>query len=517
MPGLSIRSSFVLLPDLRGWLWEFHHVPRVSVVKTELRSEQRLIRGIGLREGISLNVIEMIGIGPFITIPLIVHAAGGPQAMLGWIFGAVLAMCDGMVWAELGAALPRAGGSYEYLKEIYGPRSVGRWLSFLYVWQLMMSAPLSAASGCVGVAQYAGFIFPSLQRVIAAHSVNLGFGGSRFSSVGITITNGTLVAVLACVLAITLAYRRVDVVGRISTWLLAGVFGAIAWIIWAGIAHFNSARAFDFPPGAFHLNHAFFLGMGSAMLIATYDYWVYYNICYLGAEVRDPGRTIPRAILYAIQIVAAIYIIMNVSILGVVPWRELDQAAVSESRFYVVSTMMQRLYGTHAGQIVAVLIIWTAFASIFSVLLGVSRIPYAAALDGNFFQVFGKLNPRGNFPSAALLCMGALTCVLCMFRLADLVAALVVIRIMMQFILQALGVMIFRGRDPSHERPFRMWLYPLPALLALAGFVYILLMRENFERQVILAVILIILGTLAYLMRARTRREWPLLPNSSAR
>jgi len=471
--------------------------------------DQRLIRGIGLREGISLNVIEMIGIGPFITIPLIIHAAGGPQAMLGWIFGALLAMCDGMVWAELGAALPRAGGSYQYLKEIYGPRSAGRWLSFLYVWQLMMSSPLSAASGCVGVAQYAGFIFPSLQKVVAAHAFTWRFGSSSSASLAITITHGTLVAVLACVLAIALAYRRVDVVGRISTWLLAGVFGAIAWVIWAGVAHFDPARAFDFPPGAFHFGHAFFLGMGSAMLIATYDYWGYYNICYLGAEVRDPGRTIPRAILYAILIVATIYIVMNVSILGVVPWLELDQAAASESRFFVVSTMMQRIYGTHAGQIVAVLIIWTAFASIFSVLLGVSRIPYAAALDGNFFQIFGKLNPRGNFPSTALLCLGALTCVLCIFRLADLVAALVVIRIMMQFVLQAIGVVIFRRRQPMRERPFRMWLYPLPALLALGGFVYILISRVNFERELMLATVLILVGTAAYLIRARKREEWP--------
>lgn len=480
-------------------------------------SKSGLIRGIGLREGISLNVIEMIGIGPFITIPLIVHAAGGPQAMLGWIFGAVLAVCDGMVWAELGAALPRAGGSYEYLKEIYGPRGAGRWLSFLYVWQLMMSSPLSAASGCVGVAQYAGFIFPSLQKVLATRTFSLGLGGKELASVGITITQGTFVAVFACVLAIALAYRRVDAIGKISNWLLAGVFGAIAWVIWAGVGHFDSARAFDFPRGAFHLDHAFFLGMGSAMLIAIYDYWGYYNICNLGAEVRDPGRTIPRAVLYAILIVAVIYIVMNMSILGVVQWRELDQAAVSESRFYVISTMMQRIYGTHAGQIVAVLIIWTAFASIFSVLLGVSRIPYAAALDGNFFQVFGRLNPRGNFPSAALLCMGALTCVLCMFRLTDLVAALVVIRIMMQFILQAIGVMVFRKRQPTRERPFRMWLYPLPALLALTGFIYILISRKNFEREVIFATILIVMGTVAYLIRARTRSEWPFVANSSTR
>jgi amino acid transporter len=473
---------------------------------------QGLLRGIGLREGIALNVIEMIGVGPFITIPLIIHASGGPQAMLGWILGAVLAICDGMVWAELGAALPRAGGSYEYLKEIYGPRSLGRLFSFLYVWQLMMSAPLSAASGCVGIAQYAGFIFPSLQTVIASHKFQ--WTSSVFGSFGVemALRHGTWVAIAACVLAIILAYRRVDLAGKISTWLFAGVMATIAWVISTGIIHFNSARAFDFPQGAFQPNHAFFLGLGSAMLIATYDYWGYYNICYLGAEVRDPGKTIPRAILFAILIVAAIYVVMNISILGIVPWRELDQSVASESRFYVVSTMMQRVYGTHAGEVASLLIIFTAFASVFSVLLGVSRIPYAAALDGNFFQRFARLNPRGQFPSVALLWMGGLTCVLCIFRLADLVAALVVIRLMMQFLLQAVGVMIFRVRQPQRERPFRMWLYPIPALLALTGFVYILISRQNFQREVLLAVALIVIGTVVYLLRARVRREWPFVP-----
>jgi len=472
-------------------------------------AREGLVRVIGLREGISLNVIEMIGVGPFITIPLIIHASGGPQAMLGWILGAVLAICDGMIWAELGAALPRAGGSYEYLKEIYGPRSLGRFFSFLYVWQLMMSSPLSAASGCVGIAQYAGFIFPSLQTVVASH--NFQWRSFAFGSLGgeVVITHGTLVAVGACVLAILLAYRSVDIAGKISTWLLAGVLGAIVWVIWTGLGHFHAAQALDFPPGAFQPNRAFFLGLGSAMLIATYDYWGYYNISNLGGEVREPGKTIPRAILFSILIVGVIYVVMNISILGVVPWRELDKSAASESRFYVVSTMMQSVYGTHAGQLAALLIIWTAFASVFSVLLGVSRIPYAAALDGNFFSVFGRLDARGNFPSAALLCIGALTCVLCIFRLSDLVAALVVIRIMMQFILQAIGVMIFRAKQPERERPFRMWLYPVPALSALAGFVYILVSRKNFEREVFLATILIVVGTAAYLVRARRRLEWP--------
>jgi amino acid transporter len=414
-----------------------------------------------------------------------------------------------MVWAELGAALPRAGGSYEYLKEIYGPRTLGRYLSFLYVWQLMISAPLSAASGCVGMAQYAGFIFPNLQKTIVAHQFGWTSTWLGSLTVAVTISPATFVAIGACLLAVSLGYRRVALAGKISTWLLVGVMGAIAWVIWAGVTHFNAARAFDFPPNAFKLGHPFLVGLGASMLISTYDYWGYYNIAYLGAEVRNPGRTIPRAILYSILIVAAIYIVMNISILGVIPWRELAQSAASDSRFYVVSTMMQRLYGSWAGHLAAVLIIWTAFASVFSVLLGVSRIPYAAALDGNFFPVFGRLHPQGKFPAVSLLWMGAITCLFCVFRLADLVAALVVIRILMQFILQAVGVIIFRARRPEVERPFRMWLYPLPALEALVGFIYILISRNNFQRELVLAFVLIVIGTTAYMLRARSRREWP--------
>src|SRR6185369_15302123 len=111
----------------------------------------QLIRGVGLGSATTLNMIDMIGVGPFITLPLIVGAMGGPQAMLGWVLGALLAVCDGLVWAELGAAFPGAGGSYQYLSRIYGPSRWGRLFAFLFVWQISFSAPLSIASGAVGV------------------------------------------------------------------------------------------------------------------------------------------------------------------------------------------------------------------------------------------------------------------------------------------------------------------------------------------------------------------------------
>ncbi len=466
-------------------------------------SQPELVRGIGLTEATSLNMIDMIGVGPFITLPLVIAAAGGPQAMLGWILGAVFALCDGLVWAELGAAMPNAGGSYRYLKEIYGPESLGRLLSFLFIWQLSFSAPLSIASGCIGLAHYAGYLWPGLERVILAHTFHVGT-----LEVSILVMPATWVAIATAAVVVFLLYRRITVLGKLAELLWVGVALAVGWVIVAGLTHFSAARAFDFPPGAFTLSPAFFMGMGSAMLIATYDYWGYYNVCFLGGEVKDPGRTIPRALIISILVVAALYLTMNVAVLGVIPWRELVSHSGGENN-HIISVFMQRIYGTWAGRLITWLIMWTAFASVFSTLLGYSRVPYAAALDGNYFRAFARVDPKRRFPTVSLLALGGVAMLFCFLRLADVIAALVVIRILLQFIVQAVGVMVLRHRRPDMPRPFRMWLYPVPALMAIAGFTFILLARKNFLREIRYAVVILIAGLAIYLVRSWRRREWP--------
>jgi basic amino acid/polyamine antiporter, APA family len=467
-----------------------------------------LIRGVGLGGATTLNMIDMIGVGPFITIPLIITAAGGPQAMLGWIAGAVFALCDGLVWAELGAAMPEAGGSYQYLKQIYGPKSLGRLLSFLFIWQLSFSAPLSIASGCVGLAHYAGYIWPGLGQTWFSHTFHVGLPLLGSLDISIILMSGTLLAMATCGFIVVLLYRRITVIAKFAELLWVGVAAAIAWIIFAGLTHFSAARAFDFPVGAFHLSSEFFTGMGAAMLIATYDYWGYYNVCFLGGEVKDPGRTIPRALIISIVAVAAIYVVMNISVLGVVPWREMV-AHTGEQNNYVISVFMERIYGNWAGRAIAVLIIWTAFASVFSLLLGYSRVPYAAAMDGNYFRAFARVHPEKRFPTVSLLALGAVAIAFCLLRLADLIAALVVIRILLQFIVQAVGVIVLRYRQPDLPRPFRMWLYPLPALMAIAGFLFILLSRKNFQREIKYAVVILVVGLAVYFLRSWKRCEWP--------
>ena len=467
-----------------------------------------LVRGIGLREATTLNMIDMIGVGPFITLPLIVAAAGGPQAMLGWIFGAVFALCDGLVWAELGAAMPEAGGSYRYLKEIYGPESLGRLLSFLFIWQLSFSAPLSIASGCIGLAHYAGYLWPGLEHVFLTHTFHFPMPLIGVLEVNVLVMPATWVAIATAALVTFLLFRRINVVGKLAQLLWVGVALTIAWVIFAGLTHFSAARAFDFPPYAFTLSPAFFMGLGSAMLIATYDYWGYYNVCFLGGEMKDPGRTIPRAVLISICIVAAIYVVMNIAVLGVLPWRELA-ARSGEQNNFVISIFMQQIYGSWAGRVAALLIMWTAFASVFSLLLGYSRVPYAAALDGNYFRAFAHVDPKRRSPTVSLLALGIVAMLFCFLRLADVIAALVVIRILLQFIVQAVGVMVLRKRRPDMPRPFRMWLYPVPALLAIAGFVFILVARKNFLREIRYAMAILILGLAIYLVRSWKRREWP--------
>src|SRR5215472_3489520 len=477
--------------------------------------QPELIRGVGLAGATTLNMIDMIGVGPFITLPLIVSAAGGPQAMLGWILGAVFALCDGLVWAELGAAMPEAGGSYRYLKEIYGPDSLGRLLSFLFIWQLSFSAPLSIASGCIGLAHYAGYIWPGLERTWFSHTfqTNLPLLGSL--EVSTILMSGTLVAMASCAFIVFLLYRRITVIAKLAELLWVGVAAAVSWIIFAGLTHFNAARAFDFPPHAFTLSSEFFTGMGAAMLIATYDYWGYYNVCFLGGEVKDPGRTIPRALILSILAVAAIYILMNIGVLAVVPWREMTQHSGDQNN-YIISVFMERIYGTWAGHAIAVLIMWTAFASVFSLLLGYSRVPYAAAVDGNYFRAFARVHPKKRFPTVSLLALGAVAIAFCLLRLADLIAALVVIRILLQFIVQAAGVMVLRRRQPDLPRPFRMWFYPVPALLAIAGFAYIVLARKNFLREVKYAIVIVVVGLVVYLVRAHKNREWPFAEPASS-
>jgi amino acid transporter len=462
-----------------------------------------LVRGLTLLPATALNMVDMIGVGPFTTLPLMVAAMHGPQAIYGWVAGAVLALSDVLIWAELGAAMPRAGGSYEYLKQIYGPHKMGRLLSFLFVFQLVFSAPVSMATGCIGLAGYAAYVAPALGKLFWRSTLAFPLLGTVRLTV--EVSGATLLAMLAAAFATILVYRRIAGVGRISKFLWVGVLATLGFVIYLGLSHFQ--RSLAFPPGWTALPASGFGGaFSAALLIALYDYWGYYNICFLGEEVVEPHKTIPRSMLLSIAAVACLYIAMNVSVLGVLPAHEIAAMAGSTAQNFVVARAAEVVWGRWAGTVVALLVIWTAFASVFSLLAGYSRIPFAAARDGNFFAIFQRVHPRDHFPTASVLLLGGLACLFCVFQLRDLVSALVVIRILLLFLLQAVGAVVWRITNPAQPRPFRMWLYPLPALITVAGFSLVLLDKLPLVGR---GLLFAGLGVVAFLLLSLRKRQWP--------
>ena len=437
-----------------------------------------LTRAIGLWGATSANMLNMIGVGPFLTIPLILASMNGPQAMLGWLLGAIVAICDGLVWAELGAAMPDTGGPYRYLFEAFGPSTVGRLMRFLFLWQIVSTGPLSVASGAVGFSQYAKFLWPAM-----------------------TGLEGKLVAMAVVLIATTLLYREIHNISRLSIALWIVVVGTVLWITISGLTHFNATQAFSFPPHAFDLNTGFVMGLGSATLIAMYDYGGYNNVSFFAGEVKDPGRVIPRSILFAVIGVAAVYLVMNVTILGVIPWQE---AVKSQA---VVSDFIQRLYGSTAARIATVLVLWTAFASVFAVMLGYSRVPFAAAAEGNFFEPFAKLHPTKNFPAFSVITLGVTSAIACLLDLESLVKALIVIQVMIQFLAQVVAVTLIRRNCPDIVRPFSMWAYPYTSIVAFGGWLFILL--ASGWTYIAAGLGLLIAGIAAYLVRAKRVQEWP--------
>jgi amino acid transporter len=462
---------------------------------SESASLVTLERRIGLRSAVLFNMLEMIGVGPFITLPLVIAAAGFRLSVWAWVLGAVIAVADGLVWAELGAAFPRAGGSYAFLREIYGPDRAGNWLSFLYVWQLSFSAPLSIASGCIGLSSFLGMFWPGLDQTPFAALPALHY--SNFA------------AAAACLMMTWLLYRNLKTVTWMAWVMFAGVLISIAGVIVSGFAHARATGGFHLPVAPALPIHAAISGLAQGTLLTTYCYWGYYNICFLGGEVRRPEKTIPRAILLSVFFVAAFYVTMNLSVL---PSLRDASAHVNESqlvRVRLVAEIAHSAFGSWAGYLMAALIIWTAFASVFSLLLGYSRVPYAAARDCNYFSYLAAIHPKHHIPHRSLVALGLVGAAFCFFSLAEVITMLVITRILLQFFLQQAGVMLMRVQRPELERPFRIPLYPLPPLAAIAGFVFLLIYRPNAFYGLGVAALIAVSGTGIYVIRARRLGQWP--------
>jgi basic amino acid/polyamine antiporter, APA family len=467
-----------------------------SAVEVASQPQLRIPRNLGLLNAISLNMSNMVGTGPFITVPAIIATMGGPQSLIAWGVGAVLAISDGLVFAELGASIPADGGSYSFLRQCFGRVRWGRMMAWIFVWQFLFSGTLEIATSSIGMAEYAGFFWPKL---IAYR------WGIKFLAAAITAT------------AIWALYRKIQDIMRLMLLLWIAMLLTTGWVIFTGMGHLNTKLLLDFPPGAWHIGLPFLLGLGNGTMLVMYDFLGYYQICYLGAEVKRPERVIPYSVIISILLVAAINFLISVSFVGVVPWREMIQP--NSTAFNAIgSVFMQRVHGQWASALMTVMIEVTAFASTYALMLGYSRIPYAAALDGVFFRWFGELHPTRRFPHRALLLLGSLCIVASFFDLVHIITALMLARILSMFVAQIVGLLIYRHYHPEAPRPFRMWLYPLPALVALAGWLGVFVtpaLQPGGWRFMTYAFGTIALGFIAFLFLAWRKHEWPFVNTDS--
>jgi len=406
--------------------------------------EQKLERRIGLLQATAINMTDMVGIGPFVVLSVVVEIINGPAFLYAWIAGALLAFADATVWSQLGATYPLAGGSYNFLKESFGPRW-GKMFSFLFVWQTMTLAPLVIASAAIGFAQYAGYLV-------------------HLDDISRKMVSGGLV-----ILVVLLLYRRIESIGRISVFLWAGVLATMLWVIGAGVWHGHFMEPLQHINDSIQWNGAFTAAIGFASVKTVYSYLGYYNVCHLGGEILRPEKNIPRSMFISIGAITVLYLALNTSVASVLPL-----ATIAKSKF-AVSEFILAVSGPVAARVITLLILWVALASVFSATLGYSRIPYAAAVDGRFFRVFARLHPTKNFPHVSLLVLGGLAFAFSILfgRLSDVISAILAMRILIQFIAQAIGLLLLVKRKGLASFAWKMPLYPVPAILAILAWAFI--------------------------------------------
>ncbi len=431
-----------------------------------------LRRSLGLWQATATNIISMVGVGPFLTIPFMVAAMNGPHVIYAWIAGLVLALFDGLVYAQLGAALPGSGGGYLYMREAFKPFGLGNLMGFLFIFDTILVAPLSVAGGAVGVSDYLQYFWTTMTPL--QHNV---------------------LAAAICVLCTALLWRAIEDIGKLAVVMLIGVFVTIGWVIVSGLFNFSLAQAFDFPTEAKSFNGTLFASIGATSILAMYNYGGYNQVCYIGGEIKDPGRTIPRSILFSTFIVAALYMLMTQVIVGMIPWQEVKESRTIASLF-IERTFADPSTGRIAGLLMTALILFVAVASLYATILGYSRVAYAAAKDGEFFHIFAHVHPTKRFPDVSLAMTALVSIPFCFFSLGQLVNWLIQVQILLRFIWQCAAVVLLRRYRKDIPQPFTMWLYPWPAVLS--GALWVFIFFTGPIEGMLFSVATLIAGVIAY-------------------
>merc|ERR1719193_2452092 len=420
-----------------------------------------------LAQACGLNTMNMFGTGPFITIPFVVAAADppGPHALIGYAMAAFACMNDSLVWSELGAMWPDSGGSYVYLRELYGPQTWGRLCAFIFVWQIMVSGPMEAASGFIATTQYIAYIDKEYSYI---HHSGIAFG--------------------MCVTTIWALYREIDEVGTITLVLWAFTIGAIIFTVIAGFITFES-HFIESPSDAFDDGSTFFFSMAVAARFAVYDFTGYYDVNFVGKECQNPRRTIPIACVATCVIVAMCFFLVDVAVIGSLEWDpnpasgEPGYVALVTSGAESANFIMALFCETHISRTFAIvftlLVCITIFGSCFSFIIGLAQVPYTAAKDGYFYDFLAHQHEHyKGLSDYSLLFVGGLSTIFCFVELEIVIEGMLTMMLLVQFMGQGWGLIYYRWFTPKENQEigaFTVPMFPIPNIIQLIifGFIFI--------------------------------------------
>jgi len=452
-------------------------------------------RKIGLLQAVSLNTLMMFGTGPFITIPFCIASSDppGPQALIGYAIAAIACVCDSFIWAELGALFPMSGGSYVYAQRCLGNKW-GRYVSFLFLWQLLVTGPMEVASGFIAIAQYMAYV-----------TQNFTYG------------HHALLAFAFCTTCTILLYRDMTDVGTTAVVLWLGMCAAIAFTLIAGFTHWNSEY---FAVPEIKNTGVLIWSLGNAARFGIYDFTGYYDVNFIGKEVKDPERTIPLAGVATCIIVCIVYFLTYLSVMAFLPWDPADGGYVGlvqgegNAAAYIMSTFCEKMIGRNFAIFFTFVVIYCIYGSCFSLMLGFAQIPYAAAKAGMFMEMFAHEHVTKGFADYSLLFMGFFSCIFCFLDLGVVIEGMMTTNIVAMFLANSLSLVYHRWQNPDFDRPYEMPLYPLPVIIQVSMFSFIFLTSDNWiisggNPLLELGMGFLLLGSILFLLRSKKYNEWP--------
>ncbi|HEV2488534.1 MAG TPA: amino acid permease [Candidatus Acidoferrales bacterium] len=416
-----------------------------------------LVRGLGPWASVAIVVGTMVGTGIFIVPADMARSAGTVGLVtLAWIIGGALSLFGALSAAELGAAIPEAGGTYAYLD-----RSFGKLWAFLFGWTYaIIGAPTSIATIAAGLLVFASFLFPVIGAPLWVLHATLPFA---HSPIYFTFTWAQPLAAVAIALVTLINYFGVRLGGRVQVVLTIIKIAAVVAVIFIGFL-FGKGSLANFHSATTSLSQ---MGITSALLTAivaalwAYDGWI--NLTFVGSEIENPERNIPLSLVLGVLLVCGIYIAMSAACFFVMP---LSKVLVSK---HIASDVVALATGAGAATWMTIIMMICALGTLNSSILTNARVDYAIARDGLFFRVVRGVHPRFRTPSRALIFQAIVASVLALTGTFQDLYSLYVFLVWIFYAAQTAGVIVLRFKEPSMPRPYRTWGYPLLPLLFILG------------------------------------------------